>query len=293
MSHELGDVQARLATVGELASVVTAMRGIAAARTREALARLPGIRACADQIGVAIADALTLAAAPAPEAPSRRGTAEALIAIVIGTEQGFVGTFNHRVMQAAQPSAAGAVEYFVIGDRARLVAREFGYPTAWTAEMIVHADAVPDLADRIIRALYGRLQDGNVSRVALVHGAPQQADGAPAMMTTSLLPFDFLKFQPPARPFPPIVTLPASRLLEMLAEEYVYTQVCEALVLAFAAENEARMRAMIAARRNIDETAQRLTGTYHRLRQEQITAEIVELSTVGDEAFVAHRDEAQ
>lgn len=283
MSNELGDVQARLATVGELASVVTAMRGIAAARTREALARLPGIRACADQIGAAIADAMTLATAPAPEAPHRNETANALIAIVIGTEQGFVGTFNHRVMQAAQRSAAGAVEYFVIGDRARLVAEEFGYPTAWSAEMIVHADAVPDLADRIIRALYGRLQGGNVSRVAIVHGAPQQVDGA-AIMTTSLLPFDFLKFKPSARPFPPIVTLPAYRLLEKLAEEYVYTQVCEALVLAFAAENEARMRAMIAARRNIDDTEQRLTTDYHRLRQEQITAEIVELSTVDDDA---------
>ncbi|WP_175007280.1 F0F1 ATP synthase subunit gamma [Burkholderia lata] len=40
------------------------------------------------------------------------------------------------------------------------------------------------------------------------------------------------------------------------------------------------MRAMMAAKRNIDDTAQRLASDYHRLRQEQITAEIVELSTV-------------
>lgn len=279
MSNQLGEVQARLGTVNELASVVTAMRGIAAARTREALAHIPGVRACADQIGAAIADALTLAlpgAGDLPTSPRSRGVA---IQIVIGTEQGFVGTFNHRVMQAAQIAAAGDVEYFVIGDRAQRVAGEFGYPLSWSAEMVVHANAVPDLAGRVVNALYRRLQGGNISRVTLVHGAPEPQSGA-AVITTSLLPFDFQRFEPANRPYPPIVNLPARQLLERLAEEYVYTQVCEAIVLSFAAEDEARMRAMIAARRNIDDTSERLTGDYHRLRQEQITAEIIELSTV-------------
>ncbi|PMS18098.1 hypothetical protein C0Z18_17830 [Trinickia dabaoshanensis] len=279
MSNQLGEVQARLGTVGELASVVTAMRGISAARTREALARVPGIRACADQIGAAIADALTLPLPGEREPATLPPTTGSAIRIVIGTEQGFVGTFNQRVMQAAQTAAAGDIEYFVIGDRARRVAGEFGYPLSWSAEMVVHADAVPELAGSVIDALYQRLQDGNVSHVTLVHGAPEPQSGA-TVVTTSLLPFDFRRFEPARRPYPPIVNLPARQLLERLAEEYVYTQVCEAIVLSFAAENEARMRAMIAARRNIEDTSERLTADYHRLRQEQITAEIVELSSV-------------
>ncbi|KWF95444.1 hypothetical protein WL93_00065 [Burkholderia diffusa] len=80
--------------------------------------------------------------------------------------------------------------------------------------------------------------------------------------------------------FPPFVALPIHQLQERLAEKYGYTQVCEAIILSLAAENEARMYAMIAAKRNIDDTAQRLNRDLHRLRQEQITAEIVELSTV-------------
>jgi len=279
MSNQLGEVRSRLSTVNELASVVTAMRGIAAARTREALARIPGVRACADQIGAAIADALTLASPGAGEHVTSPKSGEVAIQIVIGTEQGFVGTFNHRVMQAAQLATAGGVEYFVIGDRAQRVAAEFGYPLNWSAEMVIHANAVPDLAGRVVEALYRRLQGGNISRVMLVHGAPEPQSGA-AVITTSLLPFDFQRFEPAKRPCPPLVNLPARQLLEKLAEEYVYTQVCEAIVLSFAAENEARMRAMIAARRNIEDTSKQLTGDYHRLRQEQITAEIVELSTV-------------
>lgn len=62
MSNRLDEVQNRLGTVRELESVVRAMRGIAATRTREALSRLPGIRACADLIGLAIADAMGIAA---------------------------------------------------------------------------------------------------------------------------------------------------------------------------------------------------------------------------------------
>jgi len=248
MSNQLGEVRSRLSTVNELASVVTAMRGIAAARTREALARIPGVRACADQIGAAIADALTLASPGAGE-------------------------------HVTSPKSGEVAIQIVIGDRAQRVAAEFGYPLNWSAEMVIHANAVPDLAGRVVEALYRRLQGGNISRVMLVHGAPEPQSGA-AVITTSLLPFDFQRFEPAKRPCPPLVNLPARQLLEKLAEEYVYTQVCEAIVLSFAAENEARMRAMIAARRNIEDTSKQLTGDYHRLRQEQITAEIVELSTV-------------
>lgn len=288
MSHQLGEVQSRLGTVNELALVVTAMRGIAAARTREALARIPGIRACADQIGAAIADALTLALPGAGEGANPGRPNGATLRVVIGTEQGFVGTFNHRMMQAAQTAAIGDAEYFVIGDRAQRVAGEFGYPLTWSSEMVVHANAVPDLAGRLVNALYRRLQRGGISRVALVHGAPEP-QGEAAVITTSLLPFDFRRFEPANRPYAPIVNYPARQLLERLAEEYVYTQVYEAIVLSFAAENEARMRAMIAARRNIDDTSERLTGDYHRLRQEQITAEIVELSTVDRASLLSAR----
>jgi F-type H+-transporting ATPase subunit gamma len=278
MSNRLGDVQVRLGTVHELASVVTAMRGIAAARAREALERLPGIRACADLIGAAIADALTLAV-PSPSTASPSPVAGPHVIVAICAEQGFVGTFSHRVMQAARDAAAGPAEYFVVGERGRLVADECGVSVAWSTGMAAHADAVPDVAGRIVDALYLRLGDGNASRVTLVHGAAQTAGGA-EIVATSLLPFDFGRFEPVVRAFAPLVTLPARELQERLAEEYVYTQVCEAIMLSFAAENEARMRAMIAARHNIDETARQLTTEYQRLRQEQITAEIVELATV-------------
>jgi len=49
-------------------------------------------------------------------------------------------------------------------------------------------------------------------------------------------------------------------------------------VLSFAAENEARMEAMIAARSNVVRKLDELVASFRRLRQEEITSEIIELS---------------
>ena len=278
MSNRLSDVQARISTVHELESVVSAMRGIAAARSREARSRLDGIRTCADVIGAAIGDALRLDQRDTQPAPAEGGAGTHLI-VVLCAEQGFVGTFNEHVIEAAaQLGRASATDYFVIGDRGAVVAAEHGLALGWSAPMVAHADEVAALADRITGALYERLEADGVTRVTLLHAVPQLA-AAIEIVQKSLLPFDFARFATPARGLPPLVTLPPPRLLAKLAEEYVFAQLCEAIMLSFAAENEARMRAMIAARTNVHDTLKQLIGDSQRLRQEEITAEIVELSS--------------
>jgi F-type H+-transporting ATPase subunit gamma len=93
-----------------------------------------------------------------------------------------------------------------------------------------------------------------------------------------LLPFDFGRFKAPLRTLPPLTTLPLDQLLAQVAEEYVFSELCEAVMLSFAAENEARMRAMIAARSNVAHKLDELVGSFRRLRQDEITDEIIELS---------------
>ena len=75
MSGKLSEVESRIGTVHQLEAVITAMRGSAAARSREARSRLDGIRAYAAVIGGAIGQALALA----PESdPQPRKTANVL-----------------------------------------------------------------------------------------------------------------------------------------------------------------------------------------------------------------------
>jgi F-type H+-transporting ATPase subunit gamma len=55
-------------------------------------------------------------------------------------------------------------------------------------------------------------------------------------------------------------------------------------MLSFAAENEARMRAMLAARANVQDTLDELTQSYRRVRQDEITDDIVELAAGAGQA---------
>lgn len=279
MSNKLSEVQGRISSVHQLESVVGAMRGIAAARSREAQARIAGIRACASMIAGAIGDALTLD--QSEEARTHlKDTVDAEIVIILCAEQGFVGTFNEHVIETAtQRAPSRSPEYFLIGDRGVPVAVEHGLTIGWSAPMVAHADEVSALADRITEALYERLNAGKAARVTLLHAVPNPSETI-EVIDSALWPFDFTRFKQTLRDYPPLITLTPKRLLAKLAEEYIYTQLCEAIMLSFAAENTARMRAMIAARANVHDTLDKLIGESRRLRQDEITSEIVELSSV-------------
>jgi len=277
MSDKLSAVQARIAGVHELETVVGAMRGIAAARSREARSRLEGIRACAEIVGAAIGAALSLEPRNAATSNYAVGHAAHLM-IIFCAEQGFVGSFNdHLAAAAIRATHAGITEYFVIGGRGAAVFAESGLKIAWSAAMVAHADEVGALAGRITAALYERIEAGKATQVSILHAVPEHSTGI-EIVERLLLPFDFQRFANRNRHYAPLVTLPPQQLLAKLAEEYIYAQLCEAIMLSFAAENEARMRAMIAARSNVHTTLNQLIGSFRRLRQEEITADIVELS---------------
>jgi F-type H+-transporting ATPase subunit gamma len=277
MSGKLSEVEGRIGTVHQLEAVITAMRGSAAARSREARSWLDGIRAYAAAIGTAIGQALALA--PESEPQLRRGHhEEGHVVIVLCAEQGFAGTFNERVLDAADGYLKSAsAELLVVGDRGAMVAAERGLVFGWSAPMVAHAEEVPLLASRITDALYSRLEKGQATRVTVVHAAPAPS-ATIEIVERALLPFDFARFKVTPRAVPPITTLPPEQLLAELAEEYVYAELCEEVMLSFAAENEARMRAMIAARSNVSRKLDELVGSFRRLRQEEITGEIIELS---------------
>ncbi len=282
MSERLGDVEARIATVRQLSAVIAAMRGIAAARAREARARLDGIRAFAGTIGAAIGQALALAPAGAPAAapkgPAEPGAHTAIVAIA--AEQGFAGTFSERILDAviAERTRAPASTLLLVGDRGLMVAGERGVPPDWTAAMIAHVDEAAALANRIAEALFDRIAAGQVHQVTLIHAVPATSTGL-EVVRRALIPFDFARFSVTPTANPPLLTLPPAELLAGLAEEYVFAELCEAVVLSFSAENEARMRAMIAARTNVAKSLDTLVARSRQLRQEEITNEIVELAS--------------
>ena len=128
----------------------------------------------------------------------------------------------------------------------------------------------------------------SASRVQQAHALLQGVRAHAAIIARAigqalpLLPFDFRRFAAtvPGRTSgqAPLTTLPPARLLSGLAEEYVFAELCEAALTAFAAENEARVATMLAAKGNLESMLTGLQALERQIRQEEITAEVVELA---------------
>jgi F-type H+-transporting ATPase subunit gamma len=280
MAERLADIVAQIQNVRQLESVVTAMRGIAASRAQQARSLLAGIQAYTRVVSTAIGQALSLMpqGGPAPARPrhGRRGL------ILFCAEQGFAGAFSERVLDTVKDDLSGATA-FLIGTRGLAVADERGVRPAWHAPMATNAGEIPHLANRIADALYEYVADGAVVDVDVAFSHIHSGSGV-QVDRHSLLPVDLARFPHQTRDHPPLTTLAPPILLERLAVEYVYAQLCEAAMNAFAAENEARMMAMAAAKTNIETKLRGLSQRENQLRQEEITTEIVELAT-GAEAL--------
>lgn len=277
MTDRLSDVEARIGSVQQLSSVVGAMRGIAAARSREARQQLDGIRSYSQAIASAIGEALALLpggrASSSGAAPKGR---QAVIAFC--AEQGFAGNFNERVLDAALAITPRPTELLVVGDRGLMIAAERGLKIAWSMPMIAHVDQAADLTNTVIEELYAGLDAGRIEQVTIVHAAPGHGENF-EVLTRRLVPFDYQRFAIAPSMTAPLITLPGDVLVERLAEEYIFAELFEVVILSFAAENEARTRAMIAARTNVSKTLDDLVARSRQLRQEEITNEIIELAS--------------
>ena len=175
MTERLADISARIDGIRQLGAVVNAMRGIAAARARQARSQLIAVDSYAATIAVAIGRALALVPSPRPGA-APKSTRPALV--LFCAEQGFAGAFSERVLDAVGADLATS-ELFLIGTRGGAVAAERGVAAGWKNAMPSHSLGVPKLADRIAEALYTRIATGEIDRLDAVFSEWQPGHGHP------------------------------------------------------------------------------------------------------------------
>jgi len=285
MAERLAEVEARRASVEELRAVTDAMRSLAAVRLQQALAVIGGTRAYARVIGGALAQAVGLLAQGSDHWPacwpaqSGRGRAAT---VLFAPEHGFVGAFAERLADAALEGMPPRGVLWAVGSRGAALLEERGRPPDWSIPMATHTDAVTATGRRIAEALYRAAADGTLGTVEVLYGRSAQG-GAPEVMREALLPLDLVRGHAGGA-VPPLTNLPPADLVPRMVDEYVFALLAHAAMESFAAENAARLSVLMAARQNIDATLDELTGVMRRLRQEQITTELIELAT-GAEAL--------
>lgn len=273
MTERMADVSARIEGVRQLSAVVNAMKGIAAARARAAQAQIVAVDSYAATISTAMARVLH----PGDTRPAGIAGGEAAAGrtglLLFLAEQGFAGAFSERVLE----SVGGELEtasLLLVGTRGLSIAAARGLVPVWSSPAPARSPGIPKLADAITRAIYRALGEGRFDRLEVVHAS--WTSGRPRMERQRLFPID-LAVAPHPPGDSPLTQLPPEALLASLGADYVHARVCHAALHAYAAENEARMEAMSSAGSQIASELEIFEATLRRVRQEAITAEIIEL----------------
>ncbi|MDF1856555.1 FoF1 ATP synthase subunit gamma [Pseudooceanicola sp.] len=270
MTDRLADISARIEGIRQLGAVVNAMKGIAAARAHVARTQVQAVDSYAATIASGMASVLgNLAEAPKPTTACKPGL------LVFCAEQGFAGAFSERVLDNIGAELDLAT-LFLIGTRGLALAAAREITPHWTAPLPSHTLGIPRLADHITTAIYDAVQADRIDRLDVLYTG--WASGRPTLVRHRLFPLDLADL-PAVTTQPPLTQQPGDALIAALGQDYFNAQVCKAALHAFAAENEARMEAMTAAGNQIARELDTFKATLHRVRQEAITAEIIELGT--------------
>lgn len=259
----LAELAQRYAQLKEISGIMTAMKSLSLIETRK-LARFIGHqRIMKANIEAAAADFLNFY--PVAHAVVKQPA----ILLLIGSERGFCGNFNERVLAAldALPGWQPAPALLVVGSRlaAKLATRhnviaQLDGPTV--------TEDVPAVLNRLMDALHTASAASGTG--AALFSLAHEAEDEP--MLKRLLPFDPSPVPHPANP-PRLQLAPAEFFAELL-DQYLLATLYGLLYESLSAESRQRLAHMEHALGRLDETIARLALKRNALRQEKIVEEI-------------------
>ena len=296
MSDSLASLRRQIGSAGDLQSVVRTMKALAASsigqyeRSVSALTDYYrtvelGLGACFRESGLATVQVER-------EDPAR---ANAVGAIVFGSDQGLVGQFNDVVADYAIKTLStrpGKAQIWAVGERVHSRLADAGLPLVGLFAVPNSVQAITPLVGRIQIESEAQRAKGGYNEVYVFHNR-KQAGALYAPVSQRLLPLDAQWQQGLAKVGWPTGNLPeimsaGLTTLRALIREYLFISLFRACAESLASENASRLAAMERADKNITELLDRLHGTFHRLRQSGIDEELFDV-IAGFEALVGRR----
>ncbi len=272
----LAEIQVHIASMQELRQIVSALRSLASMRMQQAAHAIEGVRQYSSAIATAIEDVLPLQGEAPIRTMSARTGRGALI--LCTSEQGFVGDFNERLLEAAQKDLRPGDELFVLGTRGSALAEGRAWRVTWSGPMATRIASLPETVRHLVTQLYGSIARGELTSARVISARYQRA-AAPTIERRALFPLDIAR-NPRARSRqPPLHNLAPAVLLEKLVAEYVFALLSEAAIESLASENVARFDAMEAAHDNVSRKLTELERQSQQARQEEVTTELLDLVT--------------
>ncbi|UCE31898.1 MAG: F0F1 ATP synthase subunit gamma [Burkholderiales bacterium] len=261
------ELRDRIASLGEIDEILTAMKNLALVEVRRIEAFIRAQRAAVAVIEDAAADFRADRSRMLGTLPPTRD-----VLCLVGSERGFCGDFNPRVLEAArrwqgahQPPAA----VLVVGERLHTI---WDSGPAHAVPGAGVADEVPAVLQALVASLPTLLAIGEDARATAGMVVIYQAEHA--VVTRRLLPLPEPAAQPAKRPYPLTLNLPPARFFAELTDQYLYAAMQHALYESLLEENRRRLNHMEHAVHKLREDLEALAKRRNRLRQEEITEEI-------------------
>ena len=262
------EISLRLASLADIASIMSAMKGLALMETRVLNEVLGTQQRMVASIEAAAARFLAwheeLALSPLPNSE---------LWILVGSEQGFCGDFNEALLHHLERNFAEErkpVYQLLVGHR--LANRLDDNPSMLRLPGASVTSEVPTVLLRVTHELNRLLTSGGMrgSSVSVLY----HCDATAGIRLRYLLPFNDLPPQPAQQAYPPDTNLPADAFLTGLTGHYLYAALNEVLYSSLLAENRQRLSHMDSALKKLDEDSNQLHLAYNARRQEDIIEEI-------------------
>jgi F-type H+-transporting ATPase subunit gamma len=273
------DIRRRIGAVRNIAQITRAMQFVAASKLKRAQDATLASRPYSDKLDEVLADlAAVLGGEDHPLLAEREGGKR--LVVLVTTDRGLAGPLNTNTIRFASREITGRpgdFEVVTVGRKGRDAMRRAGVPLAahfsGFGDRPAFADVLPLarlITDDYLGEKYGRVDVIYNRFVSTLVQRPEMIQLLPirAAEDTEGIPGNQFIFEPSA-----------AAVLERLVPRYVATRLFQAVLEGKASEESSRMVAMKNATENAQELIEDLTLSYNKVRQTNITREMIEIAS--------------
>jgi F-type H+-transporting ATPase subunit gamma len=274
------DIRRRIGSVRNIKQITRAMQFVAASKLKRAQDATLASRPYSEKLDEVLADlAAVLGSEDHPLLAERPGGGKRLI-VLITTDRPLAGPLNTNIVRFVSRDIIdnpGELALVTVGRKGRDAMRRAGVPLeahfATFGDRPAFADVIP-----LARLLTDDFLKGAADRVDIVY----------SHWVSTLVQRPTLVTILPVQPSEDTEGIPGNQfifepspgaVLEQLLPRYVATQVFQAVLEAKASEESSRMVAMKNATENAEELIEDLTLSYNKVRQANITREMIEIAS--------------
>jgi F-type H+-transporting ATPase subunit gamma len=273
------EIRRRIGSVGNIKQITRAMQFVAASKLRRAQDATLASRPYSEKLDEVLADVASVLDAEEHPLLAEAHDGARLI-VLFTTDRGMAGSLNTNTVRFAAreiTASVGDIKVVTVGRKGTAAMRRAQVPIAASFDGFGDKPSFADILP-LARLISDDFLAGTYARVDLLY---------PAFVST-LVQRPEMKPLLPVKPSEDAEGIPGhqfifepdpAQVLQQLLPRYVATRLFQAVLELTASEHSSRMVAMRSATDNAQELIDDLTLTYNKVRQSNITREMIEIAT--------------